>query len=74
MSHGEAGKDSARSSDILAADGKTINTDWIIEQFVFNYIQHVPKLFFIQACRYVYIVFCIFDTYNKYFCLFKRRE
>jgi len=51
MSHGEAGKDSARSSDILAADGKPINTDWIIEQFVFNYIQHVPKLFFIQACR-----------------------
>lgn len=51
MSHGEAGKDSTRSSNILAADGKLINTDWIIEQFVFNYIQHVPKLFFIQACR-----------------------
>ncbi|XP_060862115.1 caspase-3-like [Metopolophium dirhodum] len=51
MSHGEAGKESTRSSNILAADGKLINTDWIIEQFVFNYIQHVPKLFFIQACR-----------------------
>ncbi|XP_022177870.1 caspase-3-like [Myzus persicae] len=51
MSHGEAGKESTRSSDILAADGVPINTDWIIEQFVVNYIEHIPKLFFIQACR-----------------------
>lgn len=51
MSHGEAGEESTRSSDILAADGVKINTDWIIEQFVVNYVKHIPKLFFIQACR-----------------------
>jgi len=53
MSHGEAGKDSTRSSDILTADGITINTDWIIEQFVPKKIttRNIPKLFFIQACR-----------------------
>lgn len=49
MSHGEAGDDSSRSSDILTAEGNTINTDWIIEQF--GCIQYKPKLFFIQACR-----------------------
>lgn len=52
MSHGEAAKDSTRSSDILAADGITINTDWIIEQFVQEKLtKNIPKLFFIQACR-----------------------
>jgi len=51
MSHGEAGEGSTSSSDILAADGIKINTDWIIEQFVVNYVKHIPKLFFIQACR-----------------------
>lgn len=51
MSHGEAGKDS-RSADILTADGSTINTDWIIEQFVpKNVFKNIPKLFFVQACR-----------------------
>lgn len=52
MSHGEAGNDPARSSDILTADGKNINTDWIIEQFGPDKIsRNIPKLFFIQACR-----------------------
>lgn len=52
MSHGEAGKDSTRSSDILTADGIKINTDWIIEQFEPHKIsKNIPKLFFIQACR-----------------------
>lgn len=52
MSHGEAGYDSSRSSDILTADGNTINTDWIIEQFgLEKMFQYKPKLFFIQGCR-----------------------
>lgn len=52
MSHGEAGEDSTRSSDILSSDGLKINTDWIIEQFgPHNISKNIPKLFFIQACR-----------------------
>ncbi|XP_050537561.1 caspase-1-like isoform X2 [Daktulosphaira vitifoliae] len=52
MSHGEAGCDPFRSSDIVTADGHKINTDWIIEQFVSNKSsKNIPKLFFIQACR-----------------------
>jgi len=52
MSHGEAGKDSTRSSDILTADGYNINTDWLIEKFGSDKIsKNIPKLFFIQACR-----------------------
>jgi ABC-type sulfate transport system substrate-binding protein len=52
MSHGEAGKDSTRSSDILTADGVRFNTDWLVEQFEPNKSKrNVPKLFFVQACR-----------------------
>ncbi|VVC43788.1 Peptidase C14, p20 domain,Peptidase C14A, caspase catalytic domain,CARD domain,Caspase-like [Cinara cedri] len=52
MSHGEAGNNSSRSSDVLTSDGIPINTDWIIEKFGPDKISSsVPKLFFIQACR-----------------------
>lgn len=52
MSHGEAGLDSTRSSDIMTADNKSINTDWIIEQFKpLKIPSNIPKLFFFQACR-----------------------
>lgn len=52
MSHGEAGKDSPRSSDLLTADGIRFNTEWLVEQFEpYNSKRNVPKLFFIQACR-----------------------
>jgi len=52
MSHGEAGENASRSSDILTTEGNKINTDWIIEQFGPEKISiNIPKLFFIQACR-----------------------
>lgn len=52
MSHGEAGKDSSRSSDILTTDGLNINTDWMVEKIGSEEIfKSIPKLFFIQACR-----------------------
>lgn len=58
MSHGEAGCDPFRSSDIVTADGHKINTDWIIEQFVSHKSsKNIPKIFFIQACRYVFKIF-----------------
>ncbi|KAL5239320.1 hypothetical protein ACI65C_006730 [Semiaphis heraclei] len=53
MCHGEAGKVSSRSSDILAEDGITINTNWMIEQFIHKkkLPGNIPMLFFIDACR-----------------------
>jgi len=53
MCHGEAGKDSSRSSDILTEDGITINTNWMIEQFIQKkkLPGNIPMLFFIDACR-----------------------
>uniref|UniRef100_A0A2S2PQ57 Caspase-2 n=1 Tax=Schizaphis graminum TaxID=13262 RepID=A0A2S2PQ57_SCHGA len=52
MCHGHAGKDSTRLSDVFTTDGFTINTNWLIEQFVNKGLTiNVPKLFFIDACR-----------------------
>lgn len=52
MSHGEAGNNSPRSSDVMSSDGIKVNTDWIVEQFGSDKIpSNIPKLFFFQACR-----------------------
>ncbi|KAL5239178.1 hypothetical protein ACI65C_006588 [Semiaphis heraclei] len=53
MCHGEAGKVLSRSSDILTEDGITINTNWMIEQFIHKkkLPGNIPMLFFIDACR-----------------------
>jgi len=52
MCHGETGKDSSRSADKLTEDGITINTNWMIEQFIHkNLSGNIPMLFFIDACR-----------------------
>lgn len=53
MCHGETGKDLTRSSGIFTEDDITINTDWMIEQFIHKKSPgNTPMLFFIDACRY----------------------
>ncbi|XP_060858825.1 caspase-3-like [Metopolophium dirhodum] len=50
--HGVTGKDSTRSTGMLTEDGITINTDWLIEQFLHKKLSgNIPMLFFIDACR-----------------------
>ncbi|KAL4105139.1 hypothetical protein QTP88_020411 [Uroleucon formosanum] len=50
--HGVTGKDSTRSSGLLTEDGITMNTDWMIEQFIHKKLSgNTPMLFFIDACR-----------------------
>lgn len=56
--HGVTGKDSTRSSGLLTEDGITINTDWMIEQFIHKKLPgNTPMLFFIDACRYGIVIF-----------------
>jgi len=65
LCHGVTEKDSTRSTGTLTEDGITINTDWLIEQFLHKKLSgNIPMLFFIDACRYGISIFFVFSTIN----------
>lgn len=55
MSHGRSYKHT-EDVELIASDGLTLRTSWIINQFTadnpyFVSFENKPKLFFFQACR-----------------------